>query len=290
MKKLFNILSLFVFTVFFAGTSAYAVPSALTDWTLDLNAVVVGLPTVDHINNLNWDSPGVNTTTIVQNLGSDGILSNGDTFTESGRMLLASATKIAGYNPATVNLNGLIVGANTYYEFVVFDDLTGSISNVNNTGDPATTTWDYTFDSGKTVAMYLTTDPDPANATSGTKILEATTTPISDGTADGFLGGPGVGDSNWALTLLASYVYPNMILDPLGNPIPANMLIGLPQGVTNIDDIDTSNGGVDGYYTFSGHTGDTMEIATRAVPEPSTLLLLGGGLLGLVALRRRKFK
>jgi hypothetical protein len=291
MKKILFVACLLVFSAFFAGTNANAF-TILYDWQLDFNAVVPGLPTVQNIHHLNWDSPGVETTTITQYLGGDFTLGNGDLFTESGSMLLSSATKTAGNFPGTVGLNPMNDGSDDYYAFVVFENLTGSISDYDDQGtpfDPSDDTWVYTFDNGSgTIGIYLTTDPDPANATAGTQLVAGTIIPTSSGTADGFIGGPGIGDSNWGLTLEVTYLYPDLFLDSLGNSlnylVDNGWLLALPQGVTNVDTV-VYDPNINAYI-FEGNTGDTMEIA--AVPEPASLLLLGSGLLGLAVLARKK--
>lgn len=278
-----------------SNASAYVV---LHGWTLDLKGVLTGFSTHDNVENLNWDSPGDNTTIITQYLGDDNTLNDYDPFIETGFM--QGFTVTTTNNPAT-ELYDLYHATTQYYMFAVFEDVTGYIYNYDDQGnvDPTDDTWDYTFDNGSgTVGIYLDTDTDPFNGIAYT-LMTGDIVSISAGTADGFLGGPGVGSSNWGMTLDVTYAYPDVWLDTDGTTdlweaYGATLLLALAQGVTNIDaapEYGFDPGvGQDGwqFVRFFGHTGDTMEIA--AVPEPATMLLFGSGLIGLAALGRNKFR
>ena len=70
-----------------------------------------------------------------------------------------------------------------------------------------------------------------------------------------------------------------------GNPyddVPANILLTFPGGVAD------TNTGLSHGVTFRYDFGDGASIDTVTVPEPSSMLLFGLGLLGLAGVRRRR--
>jgi hypothetical protein len=275
-KKLSIALILFLFLIVpISNASAFQV---LNLWQFDLSAVNANLGSYTGVNNMNFDSPGDSTTTIVQSTGGDGSVDVGDTFTETGYMQDLTLSSSSGTKVLDLTDEGT---STTYNLFASFQDITGKVTAINSS-----TSWDYAFDSGQTVRYFLDDNSDPFDASSG-EITLATgkLVPVSGGTADGFIGGTSP-QSNFSATLQFDFLYAGVFKDVNGvdlNSFPS--AFASVTGVTSLDGTNSYNQNT-AEYTFIGHTGDVMEIG--AVPEPSTMILLGLGLLGLAGISRKK--
>nr|WP_320114313.1 PEP-CTERM sorting domain-containing protein [uncultured Desulfuromonas sp.] len=289
MKRLTTLLAAFVL---FSGIGINANAFVIQDFTLDFSVIDSDFGTYSNINNINYDSILEPNTWIFQDLGSDGVLGNGDTFTESGFMNLSSLSP--GGTPFLFDTdNSLGYGANhSFYVNMYYTNLTGSISEYDDKGttDPTDDTWNYSFDSGAgTVGWYFDNDADPSNGTIST-LLTGHVIPLSSGTADGFLSGAGA-SSNWDVTAEIDTVnIAGFLLDEEGNELwntlgQFNWLQTITTGDTTI--VSQTYNPQANQIIYVGITGD--QTVLNAVPEPSTFFLLGSGLLalGLIARRRK---
>ena len=152
--------------------------------------------------------------------------------------------------------------------------------------------------------MLLDTNNDPFDGVGQTSLITMTVAQLSSGTVDGFLNSTDPTNvdvkSNWALTLKATWAAADVWIDSDGvtdlwDKFGADgWLMALPQGVSQLDQGFTTGNGLnpitkqnENYYNFLGHSGDTFKLA--AIPEPTTMLLLGSGLIGLAGFGRKKF-
>jgi len=269
------------------GSNASAM-QILNDWTLNLNAAVAGQGSYGPIDYMNWDSAGESTMTIHQYLGADGVLNNGDTFSEFGHMQGGS------YTDNMLGTKYFIAGGLSQNMFLKWTGLTGYVTDYNDKGTPGDTSddsWGYTFHTGAgTIEMLLDTDSDPFNGLNQTSLKTMIVAQPSTGTADGFLHAAGAGSlSNWGLTLEATWAAAGVWIDSDGVTDlwtkwgPQGWLMALPQGVSQLDQGYTTGNGLnpvtglnEDFFLFKGHTGDTYKLAV--IPEPATMLLLGSGL------------
>jgi hypothetical protein len=223
----------------------------------------------------------------------DSILDNGDTFTEFG---IVSA--IDSDNSAFLLDGGSSVA------YIEFTGLAGSISNYDSgTSTPSATTFanygthiaddsfDLTFTPGAgTIKFYLDDDFDSTNGGNTLEIAELTLL-AGQGTSPEFL----LGEAEGQFGLVAGFTSVLPDFWTLTGPdvkfedwmaqygIPSIFATSFNLGAT-LESI-----GDDGADIVLGVTNEgSFEIS--AVPEPSTFILLGGGLLGLSFYARRKKK
>lgn len=271
MKKLFMNFAL-ALTVL--AMPAMAQATEIYGWTLDLSAY--GGNTFTNIDQLSVYGFG----DIVQSYGGDGVLSSGDPFTVSSVL----------YNVAYTDGNG------DYYNnpdwgggkelFFASDNLAGIVTNV----DPGTGSFNYEYQSGD-VTLYFGDSNDLAGSTALASMsldwgLGNSTSVYLGGAA---LSGPTAMGIQFLTAVLANGLisfntgdYPELAA---AYPwLSTFFIFDLSNNLnTNINPLVLSDDGFTATVTTGG------DITLVATPEPSTFLILGFGLIGLVGFRR-KFK
>lgn len=294
-------------TIFLAGLflllgtagSANALP-----WSWDLTGtgyeaiggqVTDGGMTVNFTNDLGAASSIGTSTLIEQGVGVDGILNNGDVFTELGflNVLDADNTGILFRNTTTGNF------VNAYF---AFDGLSGTVTNYDNGADGLDTTlanysstagnalsddsWDLAFTPGVgTMTIYLDDDLDPTN---GAVELATLSLLAGEGSSPEFVLGQGEGrfgliagfqtvrDDFWSFTDGTDF---NEWLTTYG----ANSIM-----LTSFNLGATFRGVSDDGINLDFEVLNEGSFQVSAVPEPTTMLLFGVGLLGLAGISRKK--
>ncbi len=273
---------------------------AFINWNMDLSSYGVQASTdgvtwnslisgISLLNASNTDPLLPTQTTLTQSLGGNGVLSNGDSFTEFGMV------KLFGVNGSGLFLKS---GATPYYMYAEFSGLAGNIGNYSNGGDGDTTianygtnlandTFDYYITPGVgTITMYLDTDLDSSN---GTTAALASFLPLAGGGQSPQFFSP---IANGTFDLVASYlsVAPGVWIMPDGTTLFENYTFGLSQifGISNYT-AKALGVGDDGTNLLMSIENDGT-YRCNVIPEPTSMLLLGGGLLGLFGAGRRKKK
>lgn len=279
MKKLSQLL-LVVFTLILWNLNSASAFSILNDWSLDATAYGGGQS--GPIEKILFQSPGSGSTKIIQDLGGNGQIDNGDTFTETLWMSADQYNKTGSFGAVNLNL-----GTDNHLLIVV--EATGKVVDY-------VTDLDYGYTLSGNVNFYIDDDEDwsafSTNPETGVAPSLIATANISNtgkaGTADGFLGS-NINDafSNWAVTIEFDWMKTGMWLDAGLNDLltPTRQVIGDAQGVTRINSVDQST---PNSITFNGSTGDDMKLGINIVPEPTTLILFGLGLLSVAGLGRKK--
>ncbi|WP_319583431.1 PEP-CTERM sorting domain-containing protein [uncultured Pseudodesulfovibrio sp.] len=271
MKKLFMYFALALTVLAMPGISQAA---NIYGWTLDLSDYSGN--TFSDIAELSVYGYG----DIDQSYGGDGVLSSGDTFTVSSML----------YNVAYTDINGV------YYNnpdwggglelFFASDNLSGIVTNV----DPVTGNFDYEYQSGD-ITLYFGNSNDIANATALATM--SLSWGLGDSTSENNGGQALSGETDMGIQFITSVLANGLIwFDVNDYPELAALYPNLSTFLTfdlnnnlntNIVPLTLTQDGFTARVTTGG------DITLVATPEPSTFLILGFGLLGLVGFRK-KFK
>ena len=264
MKKLFMYFAL-ALTVL--AMPAMAQATLIDDWTLDLSTYTGdGADVWDNIEFLRVDGDG----TILQNLGDNWVIDEGETFTASSVLYTVRYKDDLGYHDFVTSTGDKLSFAST--------DLSGYVDKVNPDGS---FTYAYT---GGTVQMLL-----------GNTLLAELTLDWAAGQAtDNNLGGNFLqGDTDMSFQFITAVLGSLISFDPSGYPDLGNY-----PWLDSFLVFDLNNSLVSQQGYTDQTTGDNMlmagvatggSVTLVATPEPSTFLILGFGLLGLAGFRR-KFK
>jgi hypothetical protein len=226
-------------------------------------------------------------TTVNQSLGGNGQLDNGDTFTELGFL---SQVQKDGSGFTLFDASTSI----SYNVLLSFQNLSGYITNYDDNGTSGLAnlsddTFDLVFNAGVgDINMFV--DLDNNNSLTGGDLVLATYELLSgEGTSPELINGQGEGQFGVTLGFTSvlndfwSFSDGTDFADWLSTYGPGSIMMNsLNLGATlGADPIITANNIEFGIYNQGSFT-------ISAVPEPSTMILLGLGLVGFAAAGRKK--
>lgn len=300
MKKL-TVLVGAVASIFIMSGMALAVPYAV-NFDADAAGTWYSSQTI-----YGWDleavakeSIGGNLVDIVthQQLGADGILNDGDTFYENITVAvwagLGAPTAYASLTPGYLGFPSTVPSASLYID-IALDGYIAGVSTpmdvtASNPGDILLSSFTSIFTNGS-ATMYV-----DANNNMTYDLGEALVGTFDLAQAGNFIIVPSV-FSGAAATIdyafQATYFNPAYFSNAPGFPDFQNMiaqgfLITLTQGGVAYSGLVAGNTAVDPDQIVLGWQETGFDAKFDAIPEPSTILLLGCGLIGIAAIGRKK--
>ena len=268
MKKIKLFVATMLATMALAS-GAHAYPAQLSDWNFDLTSF--GMDSYDNVKSIQLAGTG----TVRQYLGSDNVLSVGDSFTEFSNLFLMSFTDSSSFPGGTISTSSKVA-------VLTANNLQGVVSYI----DSATGGFQYTFTPGTgdlrlqvadvineklenfvTVSSFTLLSP-----STGVAKPEFFNNPDANGTSDLFAAISGASDV-WTTT--SGYDFGNT----------GTALLHTTNTVDKLYDFELDQ--TTGQYFFDADISSAGNM-TAAVPEPGTMVLLGAGLFGLAIFSRRK--
>ena len=276
MKKLFMYFAL-ALTVL--AMPAMAQAENIYGWTLDLSTYGAG--TLTDIQYMSTTGQG----NIYQDLGTDGVITAGDTFSVTSMLFTVT------YTDGTGALNVPTFGGQQLYFYS--NNLAGSILSVAGDGS-----FVYQYDSGD-ISMMLGSIFDVPGST---KLAELTLDwGLGDSTSENLGGESLQGQTDMGTQFITPVLADGLIsFDKTKYPGLADnypwlntyLVFDLDNGLNTNVDFDNPAYYISpetGNLAFHAIVSTDADVTLVATPEPSTFLILGFGLLGLVGFRK-KFK
>jgi hypothetical protein len=277
-EKRFLMVGLVLFaTLALASGSAFA-----TQFNMDLNTITAGYGDYTNIFAAQYNGNSA----VTQDYGPNGVFSNGDTFTETS--FFQQITYTHSSSATSQNLTGL--SNNNKILFIYAGTLSGTVNNVQASG-----AFNYTFNSGTDIGMYIADDTGalPTSLPVGAQKVADLSFVKGDGAGqDGFLGGQNAAGTT-RLTVAFTNATPDGVWSALGLDlgnlpagITAQLLFNTTNTVQSLTPTFDANNAPTGFTAVVKSTGDAV---INVVPEPSTMLLLGLGLIFLSTAARKRF-
>lgn len=296
MKKLFSIVAVAILSL---ALTAPAFAQKLTDWTFDLSNVVIGYnpdttpiygPTYTGVDSLLVSG----TADIRQNLGADSMLTENDSFSVEAYLGIVKIDTGVGFPKSITDGDG---------EFFFYgENLAGNVFDVVSAGSPTdgfygAASFLYQYTSG-TIGLYYGDVTDIAGSTilNSLEIDKSLSTPTVANQGGEYLSGD--------LDLFAHFTDNGanspFITDILGN-IVSYYFDSLSTQVQLIFDLQNNLSIAEGTIInlfdeegnligFDAKAFSSGNVSLAVTPEPSTFLIFGLGLLGLLGFRRKLAK
>ena len=236
-----------------------------------------------------------------QSLGADGVLGNGDTFTENITLVVLNGVDANG--TAINSASGYYTGGGfaTPSNLKVDIALGGSISNYSDGGTATTAsnaatilddTYTSSFTSGS-AKMYVDTNNNNQYDLGETVVAEYTLTAAGDISLTGSVFAGGVGSVvSFAFTQTSAnsdYYAEAAGYEEFFESVASGLFITMEQGgIVYVTDAVEGVTSTDPDEILIGWRETGFDADFEAVPEPSTMLLMGAGLIGAALIGRKK--